>query len=299
MEGSRIRTGSSIINNFGGNRTSEFESGATYNTKSDEPQPSSGPAEVKTEPGADSRVQQPAKSVPLPFPNRIVSTKRSEIDEDLLKLFRKVEINIPLLDAIKQVPKYTKFLKELYVNKRKKKGAFEIGGVVLALVKHENTSCQDLGIFTVPCTIGNCMFTNAILDLGASINVMRASIYRSLNLRDLELKGMVIQLANRSVVQPLEVLKDVLVQVNELIFPVDFYVLDMEDGPSGEGSALILGRPFLMTTKKKINIHVETLSKEFGDTIVKFNIFEALKHPIEDHSIFSIDTIDGLVEDYF
>ncbi|RDY09375.1 hypothetical protein CR513_06261, partial [Mucuna pruriens] len=37
---------------------------------------------------------------------------------------------------------------------------------------------------------------------------------------------------------------------------------------------------------------------EFGDTFVKFNIFEALKHPVEDHSIFSIDAIDGLVEDY-
>ncbi|RDX97084.1 hypothetical protein CR513_20192, partial [Mucuna pruriens] len=69
-------------------------------------------------------MQQPTRSIPLSFPNRIVSTRRSEIDEDLLKLFKKMEINIPLLDAIKQIPKYTKFLKELCVHKRKKiKGA--------------------------------------------------------------------------------------------------------------------------------------------------------------------------------
>ncbi|RDX79735.1 hypothetical protein CR513_39808, partial [Mucuna pruriens] len=54
-----------------------------------------------------------------------------------------------------------------------------------------------------------------------------------------------------------------------------------------------------MTTKTKIEVHAGTLSMEFGDTFVKFNIFEALKHPIEDHSIFSIDAIDELVEDYF
>ncbi|RDX86964.1 hypothetical protein CR513_31632, partial [Mucuna pruriens] len=61
--------------------------------------------------------------------------KRSEIDEDLLKLSRKVEINILLLDAIKQVPKYAKFLKELYVHKRKKmNGVVEMGGVVSSLV---------------------------------------------------------------------------------------------------------------------------------------------------------------------
>ncbi|RDY03059.1 hypothetical protein CR513_13402, partial [Mucuna pruriens] len=61
----------------------------------------------------------------------------------------------------------------------------------------------------------------------------------SLNFGDLEPIGMVIQLANRSVVQPLGILEDVLVQVNELIFPV--YVLDMEEEAFGKGSALILG----------------------------------------------------------
>ncbi|RDY02548.1 hypothetical protein CR513_13977, partial [Mucuna pruriens] len=89
-----------------------------------------------------------------------------------------------------------------------------------------------------------------MLDLEASINVMPTSIYKSLNFGDLEPTRMTIQLANTSVVQPLGVLEDVLVQVNELIFPTDFYVLDMEDEISGKGSTLILGRPFLMTANK-------------------------------------------------
>ncbi|RDY12869.1 hypothetical protein CR513_02299, partial [Mucuna pruriens] len=260
-----------------------------------------------SEPGVNSRVQQLARSIPVSFPNRTVSTKRSDIDEDLLKLFSKAEINIPLLDAIKQIPKYAKFLKELCVHKRKKvKGVIEIGGVVSTLANHRDTSvqqvlpkkCQDPGIFAVPCTIGGCTFTNSMLDLGALIIVMLASIYRSLNLGDLEPTRMVVQLSNKSVVQPLGVLEDVLVQVNKLIFPVDFYVLDMEDVPSEEGSALILGRPFLMTTRTKIDVHAKILSMEFGNTFMKFNIFEALKHPTKDHSIFSIDAIEGLIEEY-
>ena len=39
-----------------------------------------------------------------------------------METFRKVEVNIPLLDAIKQIPKYAKFLKELCTHKRKLKG---------------------------------------------------------------------------------------------------------------------------------------------------------------------------------
>ncbi|RDY11536.1 hypothetical protein CR513_03779, partial [Mucuna pruriens] len=152
------------------------------------------------------------------------------------------------------------------------KGSMEIGGIVSALTKNEDFTigaqalpkkCRDPGIFSVPCTIGDCTFADAMLDLGASINVMPMSIYKFLNFGDLEPTGMTIQLINRSVVQPLGILKDVLVQVNELIFPTDFYVLDMEDETSGKGSTLILGRPFLMTARTKIDVHVGTLSMEF------------------------------------
>ncbi|RDY05732.1 hypothetical protein CR513_10402, partial [Mucuna pruriens] len=72
----------------------------------------------------------------------------------------------------------------------------------------------------------------------------------------------------------------------------------MEDETPGKGSTLILGRPFLMTAKTKINVHVGTLSMEFGDTMVQFNIFEAMKHPVEDTSLFGIDLIDELLEEY-
>ncbi|RDX94801.1 hypothetical protein CR513_22761, partial [Mucuna pruriens] len=54
-----------------------------------------------------------------------------------------------------------------------------------------------------------------------------------------------------------------------------------------------------MTARTKIDVHVETLSMLFGDTLVQFNIFEALKHPTEDHSLFGIDLIDELVEECF
>ncbi|RDX65746.1 putative mitochondrial protein, partial [Mucuna pruriens] len=235
------------------------------------------PAEADSEAMADSP-SHPQTTVPLPFPSRTVSARKPDSDDELLKMFRKVEINIPLLDAIKKIPKNNPTI-----------------GISQVLPK----KCRDLGIFSIPCTIGDCTFAEAMLDLGASINVMPASTYRSLNFGDLEPTGMTIQLANRSIVQPLGVLEDVLVQVNELIFPADFYVLDMEDESSEKGSTLILGRPFLMTAKTKIDVHAGTLSMEFGDTLVQFNIFEAMKHPTEDHSLFGIDIMEELVEEYF
>ena len=67
-------------------------------------------------------------------------------------------------------------------------------------------------------------------DLGASVSVMPLSIFNSLSLGPLQSTDVVIHLANRSVVYPASLIEDVLVRVGELIFPVDFYVLNMEEG---------------------------------------------------------------------
>nr|KYP62131.1 hypothetical protein KK1_016656 [Cajanus cajan] len=172
---------------------------------------------------------------------------------------------------------------------------------VSAIIPHDllpdlPQKCKDPGTFTIPCTIGEEIFTNAMLDLGASINVMPASVFRSLQIGDLIPTGVSIQLANRSIVQPLGVVEDVLVKVEDLLFPADFYILEMEDESSSHAT-LILGRPFLRTARTKIDVHAGTLSMEFGDNLVQFNIFEAMRHPIENHSVFSLDVIDLLVDD--
>ena len=73
----------------------------------------------------------------------------------------------------------------------------------------------------MPYTIGNTRFERVMLDLGASINVMPYSIYASLSLGPLEETGVIIQLANRSNTYSKGVVKDVLVQLNELIFPMN------------------------------------------------------------------------------
>nr|KYP42919.1 hypothetical protein KK1_035668 [Cajanus cajan] len=137
-----------------------------------------------------------------------------------------------------------------------------------------------------------------MLDLGASINVMPLSIFKSLSLGPMQPTGVVIQLANRSVAHPTGFIEDVLVQVGELIFPDDFYVLDMEEGFSHGSAPIILGRPFLKTAQTKIDVYAGTLSMEFGDSIVHFNILDAMRHPSKDHSIFRTEILDDVVDEY-
>jgi hypothetical protein len=70
---------------------------------------------------------------------------------------------------------------------------------------------------------------------------MPYSIYASLKLGPLSKTSVVIQLTDRSIAYPKGVVEDVLVQINDLVFPADFYVLDMEN--SDQTAPILLGRP--------------------------------------------------------
>ncbi|CAM8902942.1 unnamed protein product [Rhodiola kirilowii] len=85
------------------------------------PVPTASPVPVSKEHNEHPvpRTETPKISATLPFPVPARVQKQHVMDEDVFELFSKVEINIPLLEAIKQIPRYAKFLKELCTNRRK------------------------------------------------------------------------------------------------------------------------------------------------------------------------------------
>ncbi|XP_050154241.1 uncharacterized protein LOC126628547 [Malus sylvestris] len=231
-----------------------------------------------------------------------MKSKKEQTDKEILDTFRKVQVNLPLLDAIKQVPKYAKFLKELCTNKRtfNDQEIVALSEEVSAVLQRKlPPKLKDAGSFTIPCVIGGKEFGRALCDLGASINLMPYSVYESLNLGDLKKTKVVIQLVDRSNRYPKGLLEDVLVQVNELIFPADFFVLEMEHDPMRTTLPLILGRPFLRTARTKIDVYDSTLTMEIDGESVKFKIFNAMRYPSDFESCLSIDVFDYFVQDCF
>jgi len=62
---------------------------------------------------------------------------------------------------------------------------------------------------------------------------------------------MTLQLADRYIKHPYGVIEDLLVKVDKFLFPVDFVVMDIEEDVD---VPLILGRPFMKTTKVIIDV---------------------------------------------
>ncbi|KAM2986645.1 hypothetical protein FF2_006897 [Malus domestica] len=124
-----------------------------------------------------------------------MQAKNEEDEKHIMKTFKKVHVNIPLLDAIKQIPKYAKFLKKLCTTRKRirEKEVVHVSENVSAMLQRKfPPKCKDPGSFTIPCVIGNTRFEHAMLDLGVSINVMPYSVYASMKLGELKNDGVMI-----------------------------------------------------------------------------------------------------------
>ena len=100
-----------------------------------------------------------------------------------------MQINIPFLDAIQQVPAYAKFLKDLVTMKRKTnvlKNAFLTEKVSSIIQNKYPVKCKDPGSPTISCKIRDRLIKQALLDLGASVNLMPYSVYLQLGLGELK-----------------------------------------------------------------------------------------------------------------
>ncbi|XP_026399442.1 uncharacterized protein K02A2.6-like [Papaver somniferum] len=114
--------------------------------------------------------------------------KKSTHYNEMLDLFKRVNINIPFLEAIKQIPAYAKFLKDLCTQKRKlnvQKRAFLAEQVSSIILNKTPPKFRDPGCPTISCTIGEHTVNKALLDLGASVNLLPYSVYEQLGLGEM------------------------------------------------------------------------------------------------------------------
>ena len=215
-----------------------------------------------------------------------------------MDIFKKIEINIPFVEVINQMPNYAKFLKEILNKKRKitEEGIVNLTATCSTVIQQKLlVKMKDPGSFTIPFSIGKYEFKKALCDSGASINLMPLSVVQRLSLGELTPIAITLQMADRSMAQPEGVLEDVLVKVGKFIFPVDFVIMKMEEDTQ---VPLLLGRPFLATGAALIDVQKGELTLRVGNEVVHFNLNRSFEHPdvdaescmaVENNSLLNVE----------
>ncbi|CAL9000991.1 unnamed protein product [Prunus brigantina] len=229
----------------------------------------------------------------------LAKSKRDKSFKEIFDILSKVNVNLPLLDVIRNMPAYGKFFKELNTYKRKygpNEKVMVSENVSVVLQRKLPPKLKDPGSFSIDITIGGKLVEKAMLDLGASINLMPYSVYLQLGLGELKATTISLQLADRSVKYPRGIVEDILVQVDKLILPADFVVLDMEEAPIHDRELpILLGRPFMATAKTIIDVQNGLLTMTVLGETVQFKVFESLSHPSSSFDCCSIDVLDSIV----
>ena len=203
-------------------------------------------------------------------------------------MLRQVKVNIPLLDMIKQVPTYAKFLKDLCTVKKGlciNKKAFLTEQVSSIIQCKTLLKYKDPGSPTISINIGGTYIHKALLDLGASVNLLPYSMYKQLGLGELKPTNITLSLADRSMKIPKGKVEDVLIKVDNFYYSIDFVVLDTESmAESTHQVPIIPGRPFFATANAIINYRNGVMQLTFGNMTLELNIFHLSKRnkPAED-----------------
>nr|XP_009601441.1 uncharacterized protein LOC104096739 [Nicotiana tomentosiformis] len=198
------------------------------------PESESEKSKESEKPAEEVVVKQPPPLVvrpPPPYPQRLQKVKDNVAYKKFLDILKQVQINIPLVYILQEVPKYAKYIKDIVKNKRRLT-EFE----TVTLTKECSSRIQsklpqklkDPGSFTIQISIGKHAVGRVLSDLGASINLMPLSMFKQLGLGEPRPTTVILLLADRSLAHHEGVIEDVLVQVGSFIFPANFIILDYE-----------------------------------------------------------------------
>jgi hypothetical protein len=237
--------------------------------------------------------------IPTPFPQALRLPKNLDVTTEIFEHLHQVKVNLPLLHIIKQMPAYAKVIKDLCTVKRKhhlKKTAFLTEKVSVIIQHKVPPKYKDLGCPTISCTIGEYLVEHALLDLGASINLLPFTIYQQMGLGDLKPTSMTLQLADCSVRTPKGMVEDVLIKIENFYYPVDFIILDTEPTLHPDNSIpIILDKPFLAIANALINCRNGRMKITFGSMTAELNIFNVMRQQLEDDECHYVNLIDTVV----
>ncbi|CAN6723803.1 unnamed protein product [Malus baccata var. baccata] len=221
---------------------------------------------------------------PMPYPERLKPKVKDQQLTDFMKTLSKVQINLPLIDSIKNISSYAKFLKDKLVDFEKVILTEQCIAVLLHKLPPKK---QDPESFTISCTIGNSNFKRALIDLGRT-QCTRLPLYAGSGRGECRLALPPFMERLLPSLEP-ETYRS---WARALAIAPNFVILDMDEDLQ---TPIILGRPFMATARTLIDVEAGTFTFRVQDQSVVFSLFEATKRPGDVQDCMRVDVLDNVL----
>ncbi|GJU01588.1 MAK10-like protein [Tanacetum coccineum] len=197
----------------------------------------------------------------------VLSPKPEEPEKALKDELIDLHFNLPVLEVLAHAPMYNALL-DKYVGNLKlgKNGYAFIQGIMPEKMK-------DLGLFTLPCSLGDSKPFDNLADLGSCVNLIPLYLFKKLKIGLLEKTNHVFGLADGTKSYPVGIVKNVEVHIGRLKLLDDFYIIDMDKDPA---TPLLVGRGFLATGNAVIDCRKAKIAVGEGITRSIFGVKEII-----------------------
>lgn len=207
----------------------------------------------------------------------MISKTKPQPEFNLIGELKNLYVKIPLLQAIQNIPIYAKAIRDVCVNKPRRKPKdpptvyimgrlSEILQGKTCLVKYGDPNNP---IVTVQFDLVS--ISNTLVDLGSAINIMTSETLKLLGLKNLRPTPTILELADRSTIQLEGILEDVVISITSWEYPTDFLVLQLKSKLGGH--PLILGQPWLATVDAYISCRIGDMTISNGVITQKLVIY--------------------------
>ncbi|KAG7567965.1 Retrotransposon gag domain [Arabidopsis thaliana x Arabidopsis arenosa] len=181
------------------------------------------------------------------------------------RMLDEMEAVMPLIEVLKLIPDPHRDVRNLILERlnmyQDSGDEYDADPIQAPYERIIQEKLEDLGSFTLPCSIRQSTFSNCLCDLGASVSLMPLSVARKLGFVQYRPCDITLILADRTTRRPFSLLEDVPVMINGVEVPTDFVVLDMDEESKDR---LILGRPFLASVGAVIDVRYGKIDLNLG-----------------------------------
>ncbi|XP_050908681.1 uncharacterized protein LOC127122384 [Lathyrus oleraceus] len=186
-----------------------------------------------------------------------------------------------LFEALEKIPMYKKFMEEVMAEKKptiEESVAMKEKCSASSLGKKIPNKQKDPRIVTISCTIKERTFKKVLIDYGDSVSLMSLSIYHKLGIKNVSDTKTNLKFVAHSRKDAYGITEDVLVKIEDLSFPVDFVIMDI---PEDEETPIILGRPFMQTSRCNLDMDQGTITLKVYDKEITLNVIENQELEVE------------------
>ncbi|CAA7018968.1 unnamed protein product [Microthlaspi erraticum] len=187
--------------------------------------------------------------------SRLLSQGHKEVIHKFRRDLSGIGIELPPMDSMSEAFDQMQMVKDVLANSDKVSEVLQESTHQFNLLTSPTflPKVKDQGKFTLPCTLGHLEIDNALVDSGASINLISLSMAEKLGIAGaLQRPTTSIMFGDATSKSPLGVFKNYHLKIGECIIQTDLTVMEMEEE---KDLPLLLGTPFLSTVGASIDFH--------------------------------------------